>query len=555
MPADRDTLIATLKRIHLFQGVDEDKLGEIADLMETIQLPAGATLYKEGDDADYFYIVIDGQVRVSRNDYQANKVVTSLLRDEDYFGEEVLENNWPRQIGVETVMETDLARVSVPNFITMLEILPVLSKRLQMILDSYRLILKTRLDWLDDNEAVYFIARRHLIILFSMILPPILAGAFAIILFAVWYLTAPMLSSLILLAVSIPAALVWLVWNYIDWSNDYYIITNQRVVYQERVVLLYDSRQESLMEQVQSSSINTSQWGRWLGFGAVAIRTVYTTLLFRDVAFPQQVQAMLQEYQLRAQYNESRTEVKRIKSIIDKRIRLGPDQPGLSRGAKAAPPQPDPMRVFLSTMFHLRFESGGSVTFRTHWFILLQKVFIPTIILLAMGAVFVYSAMKQFSMLSVQATCGVLFLFGMIIFGWWFYQYIDWHNDVYVITPDQVVDVNKKPLAREERQAAPLKNIINIEAKRLGFIGLLLNYGTVYINVGNQTLTFDNVFNPSEVQRELFHRLNKRSYDEKVKQGEAERKRMAEWIATYNEWNKENQVQPRAPKPPARPGF
>ena len=56
---------------------------------------------------------------------------------------------------------------------------------------------------------------------------------------------------------------------------------------------------------------------------------------------------------------------------------------------------------------------------------------------------------------------------------------MDWHNDIYLITPDQVVDVNKKPLGHEERQAAPLKNILGIEYKRLGIIGLLLNFGTV----------------------------------------------------------------------------
>ena len=109
------------------------------------------------------------------------------------------------------------------------------------------------------------------------------------------------------------------------------------------------------------------------------------------------------------------------------------------------------MRAFLSTMFHLRYEVGGTVIFRTHWFILLQKIFLPTLILLGPVVIFVYSVLNQFALLSIQSTCGIIFLFGMIIFGWWFYQYLDWHNDVYLITPDQVVDVNKKPLGREER--------------------------------------------------------------------------------------------------------
>jgi hypothetical protein len=558
MPADRNTLMGMFKRIHLFQGVDDDKLGAAIDLMEQVKIPAGDVIFKEDDTADYFYFIIEGKVRTSHYDPQAGQVQQlNELGEEDYFGEEVLENDWPRQISVETVSDVALARVSVANFIAMLELLPVLAKRLQMILDSYRLMLKTRFNWLNPDESVYFVARRHLVFLFAMILPPILAGAFAILLFGLWYLSAPMLSSLVLLGISIPAALVWLVWNYIDWSNDYYIITNQRVVYQERVVFLYDSRMESPLEAVQSTTINTSQWGRWLGYGNVAIRTYIGTILFRQVPYPDQVQSVVQEHQLRSQYHETHTEIKRIKSMIDKRIRLGPDQPALPKSFKApAPKQVDPTQVFLSTMFHLRYEIGGTVIFRTHWFILLQKIFFPTLILLGLMVIFIYSALNQFPLLSIQSTCGVLFLFGMMIFAWWFYQYMDWHNDVYLITPDQVVDVNKKPLGREERQAAPIKNILSIEYKRLGVLGLLLNFGTVYIRVGDQKLTFDDVLNPSEVQRELFHRLSKKNYEEKIKQSDSDRKRMAEWIATYNEWSKENQApQSRAPHPPARPGF
>ena len=62
--------------------------------------------------------------------------------------------------------------------------------------------------------------------------------------------------------------------------------------------------------------------------------------------------------------------------------------------------------------------------------------------------------------------------------------------------------------------------------ERLGLIGLMLNYGTVYIRVGEATFTFDDVFNPSEVQRELFHRISQRNIKERQAQGEAERQRM-----------------------------
>jgi hypothetical protein len=131
------------------------------------------------------------------------------------------------------------------------------------------------------------------------------------------------------------------------------------------------------------------------------------------------------------------------------------------------------------------------------------------------------------------AFLGLCVIWLVIAFSW-LYNYIDWHNDIYLITNDQVVDINKKPLGDEFKKEAPIKNILSVEYKRLGIIGLVLNFGTVYIRVGETTLTFDDVFNPSEVQRELFHRISQRNLRERQAQGEAERQRMADWITTYH---------------------
>jgi len=62
----------------------------------------------------------------------------------------------------------------------------------------------------------------------------------------------------------------------------------------------------------------------------------------------------------------------------------------------------------------------------------------------------------------------------------------------------------------------------------------LLNFGTVYISVGNTRLTFDYVYNPSEVQQDIFYRMGERL--DKIRQYEvdSERERVSEWIASYH---------------------
>ena len=554
MPLDRSRIVTILKGIHLFRGLDDPQLEAIAAMMEEMEYKAGSRIYQEGTGADFFYIIADGNVRLTRLDRGTGQPVSlGCLDYEDYFGEEVLETGWPRQVSVDAETDVTLLLVSVPVFIAMIEQVPALGQRLQLILDSYKLMLKTynKFAWRDKDEAFLFIARRHVLFLAGMLLPPLISALIAIPLFSYLYLITPMLSTLVLLAMVVIVLLVWLVWNYVDWTNDYYIVTSQRILYQERVILIYDSRQESPLQAIQSTTINTSLWGRWFGYGNVAIRTFYGVLLFRSVTNPEQVMALIQEQQLRAQFRQRRTDIRSIGDFLNNRIRFGPPPPILP-GAKKAQIKPDPMREFIATMFHLRFEQGRTIIYRTHWFRLLQKIGLPSLILLGIFSLFTTSVSSQFAMLSVQATCGLTFLAGIVALGWWLYQYMDWHNDLYLITNEQVIDVNKKPLGREERQAAPIKNILSIEYKRIGIIGLVLNFGTVYVRVGDKQLTFDDVYKPSEVQRELFHRLAEVNNEEKRKQAEEEKQRLGDWFASYNDFLKQNPPGPS--QPPAQQG-
>jgi uncharacterized membrane protein YdbT with pleckstrin-like domain len=115
------------------------------------------------------------------------------------------------------------------------------------------------------------------------------------------------------------------------------------------------------------------------------------------------------------------------------------------------------------------------------------------------------------------------------------YQYIDWSNDIYQVTEDQIIDIEKKPFGTEERKAAPLENILATESKRLGLIGHIFNYGTVYITVGGSRLEFEDVYNPAAVQQDVDDRRLARRAKQEEGRAAAERDRMSDWLASYHE--------------------
>src|SRR5690606_2679620 len=78
----------------------------------------------------------------------------------------------------------------------------------------------------------------------------------------------------------------WALWNIIDWSNDFYIITNQRVVWVEKLIGLYDSRREAPLDTILAVNVNSSFIGRTFGYGDVMVRTFIGGILMRNMNNP-----------------------------------------------------------------------------------------------------------------------------------------------------------------------------------------------------------------------------------------------------------------------------
>jgi uncharacterized membrane protein YdbT with pleckstrin-like domain len=178
--------------------------------------------------------------------------------------------------------------------------------------------------------------------------------------------------------------------------------------------------------------------------------------------------------------------------------------------------------------------STRPVTFRKHWVILLRKTWFP-FIFGAVSLYFLVSGLTQrFTSLMSDPLKWVLGAGVMVFFIWYLYQFLDWSNDTYQVTSEQIMDIKRTPLGREDRKAAMLENILSINYRRRGLVGVLLNYGTVNIQVGTESLIFDFVRDPSSVQREIFRRMAERQSALRQAEIDAERDRMSQWITAYH---------------------
>jgi len=554
---ETERLIAFLKKIHLFHGLSDEQLETAASQFKDDNQKAGKIVFEEGMQGDTFYLIFSGRAvvfrkRKGKGNEQVEQPLAILVAG-DYFGEEALLTNQRRSASVRVQEDAILLSLPRAKFIALLKKIPQLKPNFQISVESRRLSRRLQFKWVRPEEVIYFLARKHIILFFEAALGP------ALFLFVPALLILGFLfyKFIILLWLALLIFLIitgFLVWEWVDWGNDYYIVTNQRVVWLEKVVGLYDSREESPLPTVISVSTETDPLGRSLDYGNVIIRTFVGRIVFHHVAHPYEVEALIQEHQGRAKEGSRRMEVDAMKKTLITRMNPAPEKTepappaeSTQKANKKKQSSSTPHESPFANFFKVRYEDKETITYRKHWFVLVEHIWIPTVVLFGVlasilgGIYYLY-----FAPVSTAPIVGLeretLFVLApaafLIVLVWWIYQYVDWSNDIYQVTPDQILDIDRKPLGSERRTAAQLENILATDYERVGIFGLFFNYGTVHITVGGTKMAFKDVFDPPSVQQDIDRRRMARNAAKEETRAKAERERLADWFLAYNEVTK-----------------
>ncbi|PWH18199.1 MAG: hypothetical protein DDG60_00835 [Anaerolineae bacterium] len=539
---DISARVSFLKQSHLFRGVNDKDLAAVAEIMQESAYGAGETIFTEGTPADSFYMIYRGRVRLSRRQKDRSIHVATLFPG-DYFGERgLLKAGIRNATAIADESNTLLLVLYRSEFKKLLSRMPTLWDNFDLMMDSRQLASELNFPWLSDNEVIYFLARKHHVVLWRMLAWPLLGFLFALGVLGLGLVIGPLPSglpiNLILAGVGgflVVIALAWALWLYLDWSNDFYIVTNQRVIYLEKVIGLYDNRQEAPMSTILSVNTEADYWGRrFFDYGTVIVRTFVGQIRMTFVRHPLQAAAMIEEYWNRTKQVSRKLDEEIIKNSI--RAKLGvpkrdlPPPPPMPKPIPAV--QKAPVKRFWDKLFPLRQEDGGTVTYHKHWFVLVLHT-IPQL----GGILAILVVLVAYPFLFGAPPLWLVFILFTLMMGlalWWFYRYEDWKNDLYQVTPDQIIDIYRKPFGTEDRKAAPLDGILSTEYRRNGIIEVLLNYGTVYISVGGTNFDFEDVADPPSVQQDIVRRLQVRLAKKKEADTAAERERMAEWLGYYH---------------------
>ncbi len=545
MVEDKSTLIPFLNKLALFRSMTPAQVAEVVDNLESVNLEGEQRLFTQGEEGDSLYIVLSGKILIRSGPEGEEKTLATFSRG-DIFGEESLIYSQPRSASAMAAGPTQLLRLDKDRLENLLREFPYLKTYLQTLSRSRREARRHTYPWLAPGETIHLMARRHVAVLMITLIQPVLVAWVGLIFLylGAWLANGGPFSTLLLLlgAGVLLFCALWAIWLWIDWGNDYYIVTDQRVVWIEKIILLYDSRNEAPLSTVLSVVTQSDQLGRWFAYGDVIVKTYTGSIVMQRVANPTHLAAIISELQERALSQVKEAQTALLEQEIRKRLGL-PEPESPRQGQPAQPSQPppparvkrlNPFSAWLHNLFMVRFEEKGVITYRKHPILLLAAIWKPTIAILLVLAVIGLSAMGRIPLVPppLVISLGVVALLALVV--WWIYEYIDWRNDLYQVTADQIIDVYKKPLGREEKKVANLENILSLQHQRKGIIGLLLNYGDVIAMVGGTPFTFDGVLNPAAVEQDIFERIRIRNQAQKNAEDARERERVADWMAAYH---------------------
>ena len=535
MNVNRKKLAETLRKVFPFNDLEEEHINLLLNNAEIVYFPAEKMVYLEATSASFFYVLYQGHLEILKEKQHALLKLNNFS-ERFSFGEDALIKDQKRRTSARAITEVILIKIG-KEILTQIgkEDRGFSNKKNTMVI-SYEHLVRKMINF-GKEETICYMGQPHpIVIILKIIFAMLVVFGLGIIL--VILINNGLLALHTLLwggGVLSVLTLLWIGWQFLEWSNDLFIFTNKRIINKQRSLFSYETKQETPFSAIESVETKKSFLGRGFDFGDLEIKTFTGSMRLAFVPEIISVQHILTYLTERRKDLKDEEEKRSFAKDIRERITQKPTEReiGLENYSDQSSSQ----------INDLEFVIEGSnvpvspedIVYRTHWTILFSKVFIPVLLLLSHVLLYLFFAANQSEIISNTVFNMVMLINSTVLLTWAVYRFVDWRNDVYIITNDQIIDIDRRPFGMEEKRAAPIKNIQSIRYKRNGIFGLLFNFGTVYTRIGDEEFTFGNVHRPAEVQEALFAAKERFHQKEEDFEERIQRKKAVDWIDSYHQ--------------------
>ena len=538
---DSKTIYSFLHEHFLFNYLTDEELGQIMPLFKPIILEKGEVLYRTGFPGRNFFLIVSGQIILQDDDQNS-----SVINAKGHFGEQAIFKEGLRNETAQALEKSTILAVNKRGFLAILAAYPSIKSRISGMKISDTILQNHEFPWVGSDETVRFVDRKHINVFYTQLMLPlvflILTGIGAVLLD---------LNLGLFLPITFLIFCLWSIWLWLDWRNDFYLVTSERVAWVEKVIWLHDQRREVPLQSILSVNISTNQIQRLFGYGDVIVRTYTGNIPMRNTAHPKMLLDLISEVQEISKTRAQRIETADINQTIRTRLGLS----GNSTSPETDPEFTDlemeggpqltetitPLQEFIN-LFRARYELNGVINYRKHIFVLIRNSWWLLMALAGLGVSF-FARLVGLLTYPTLPLIVILFAVNLAALG---YVFADWANDRFQITDKYIIDLDRKPFGRETKRSALLENVLSLDCKRENIIQRLFDFGTVAINVGDIQLDFEHVAHPITVQNEIFERYNTAVKQKELEDAHRRRDDMVEFLAAYHEESTDDTPDPES---------
>lgn len=601
----------------LFLDFGEEHWQDLATISGWEHVPSNLDVTRQGQYGTRMYVLSEGAAIVRSTDETGRERPRHIIHKgaNDYYGVDAMLRGERHDATVRSIVDTsgggppidgsDWLTVQKDDLRYVLQSNPALWRHTslwQVVMEAPK---RRSYRWQEVEEDVILATRRHIYWLVARLVvvlgAALVLSALAMPLLALFGGQPNALSAVLAFLMLFIPPLLWFV-N--DYYNDYYVITNQRVLRHDRVFLIYENQLEAPLQRIQDIQTRTSLLAKILNYGYMELRTAgLGNIPFDMIPDPESVESTIRGLQgaVKAGTKAEQRENLRHKMLSGLKIRLTPSTPARSLPEGTQVPvqrggleevfhnigimfgdwwrwlRSLPGRIYLG-LAHLL--PGGAerriikereakakrrasqmqdvIVHRKHVIFLIKAAAIPIIVLAGTAALFAFTPVSIRGALSrlppwieIPYTIAILgFLF------WLWYRIENWRNDKYILTRTHIIDIYALPLGLfEQRRQAEWEKVQNANYEIPDFWANLLNYGTVIVETASVEGRFDfvNVPNPRKVQQEVILRIGQARQVAEQRERERRQADLSETLEIYNEllqeWRERNQVIGSPPPP------
>lgn len=531
-------VLSHIRNLPLLAKLLPGQLELLTDIVEVVQLPANALVFQQGQAAQGLYLLVSGHA-VLYTGQSGSETVLGEVQENQYVGETALFRIANERMSMRVTRPSVLLLLPRLRFQQLLLEKPELRQAFsheQVRLDpqSGRNFQGQRVG---ENRLLHQHRHRWAFIR-SAILPVVIGLVLIVIAFLLSNtgLTLPLL----MLALIIPG--LWIFYAYLEWKNDYLIITDQRVMlHQQTILTLTSSIREVLISSVHEVSYkipSVDPFARVFNYGTIYIKTAGEAgnMEISLMPNPEQIQKVLITT-LHAYRNVSdQQDIDAIGAVIDRVVLSETD---------AAPPEPQtqstshipPLAGQRRGLLNERHvDEHNNVIFRKHLSVWLAHVMLPGLFVLGGMALVGVGLLSLSPLGGIEALIGLFIaLIGSV---WFYWSDWDWRNDLLILGTSTIRIIHRRPLwLQDVAEEVLLEQVDDASVIRNGLLNTVLNRGDLSISLvgDDRPKRFTGVGSPDAVKNAIFERravLERRTQESELMQ---QRQEIARYLDVYHQ--------------------